>query len=168
MIDKQNCHAAVDENPGLSADDKARYAKMCDDGLSVGALFRDEIPKHGTCTLEDANIYIREEEKQMTDIFGSRYNMNDVSVAEHVLFEDREGEHAGLPAGYSGVPGDVKFFLEWLEGHHPSLACYFGGNYEVPGDNFYAEMAFARRDAELNRRPYDRDVPLFVGPASQR
>jgi hypothetical protein len=152
MINKSRCHLAVDDNTLLSSEDKKRYHKMCDDGLSIAELFRQEIPKHGTCSVQDALNYIKEEEEQMStgDHFDAPYHMDDISVAEHVLNEDlMEPEHAHQM--YSPVSGDVKFFQEWLEGHHPSIGCMFGSPNQVPSDDYYRELEVACVEAAMYR-----------------
>lgn len=166
MIDKVLCASAVDSNPNLSFQDRERYLKMCEDGLSIAALYRLEIPTKGTCTIEDAEQYIREEQPQMQQHFGVPYDLDKVSVAEHVLNEDVEGDHNGLPKGYGGVPGDVKFFLEWLEGHHPSLACQFGGSNEVPSDRAYAQIASGGIEAFNHRHGTAMNKPQATSMAS--
>lgn len=161
MIDKAACMTAARNNPGLSPEDAERYKQMCADGLSIASLFRDEIPRHGTCTITDANAYLKEETAQMIEYLQRPYDMDNISVAEHVLNEDLEGEHDGLPKGYSGVSGDVKFFVEWLEGHHPSLACYFGGSNEVPSQHLYDQIAEGAIEAHYSG---EQIVPLFAMP----
>src|SRR6202049_664525 len=130
----------------LSAADAENYGKMCNDGVSVADLFRSEIPKKGTCSSTDADDYIKEEESQMARNMGvEKYNMDNISVAEHVLNEQKgEPEHAML---YAQASGDVKFFQEFLEGHHLGIGCAFGFPNQVPPDDYYAQLAIAREEA---------------------
>jgi hypothetical protein len=153
MINKKACLEALD-HLDLSGEEYDNYKKMCDDGISIAQLMKDEIPTKGFCTITDAENYIKEEEEQMGIHIGGTYNMNNVSVAEHVLNENQvEPEHAHKV--YAIVNGDVKFFQEWLEGHHPSLGCIYGLKNEVPPDSYYQALEDARIEAAFwrNKEP---------------
>jgi len=155
MINKKACLEAVELLKGLSVNDIKNYKKMCNDGISVAQLFRDEIPTKGNCTAIDVNHYIKEEEDQMKEHLGvDKYNMSEISVAEHVYNEQNlEPEHAH--SLYSPVPGDVKFFEEWLEGHHPSLGCLYNLKDQVPPDSYYEQLGNGREDARKYREEED-------------
>ena len=152
-IDRFKCFEALEANKNnLSHDEYIEFHKLCQEGFSIAELFRNEIPTYGVCKLVDANNFIAEESKQMARYTGRPYDMDNISVAEHVLFEDTEETlHRGLPKGYSGVPGAVKFFVEWLEGHHPSLGCMYGVPNQVPTDLLYEEISQARKEARQFR-----------------
>lgn len=142
MIDKDKCFAALERiRPNLSKDEYTEFKKLCSQGISISQLFLEEIPTNGVCTHTDAVEYIKEETNQMQRIYGV-YNMNDISIPEHVMYEDKEESyHHGLPKGYTGVTGAVKFFVEWLEGHHPSLGCMYGAPNTVPSIELYKSIA---------------------------
>jgi len=148
-INRFKCLEALEDNQvNLSQDEYTEFHKLCEQGVSIAQLFREEIPRYGVCKLQDANDYIAEESKQMEAFTGKPYDMDNISVAEHVLFEDTEESlHRGLPKGYTGVPGAVKFFVEWLEGHHPALGCVYGSPGKVPSDLLYEEIAEGRKEA---------------------
>lgn len=164
MISRDKCFEALDELTNLSSEEKLGFRKMCTDGLSIGKLFEGEIPKIGTCSIEDAKRYISEESIQMQNHLNvDDYNMYTISVPEHVKNEDTaEPEHHGLPKGYAGVPGQVKFFVEWLEGHHPSLGCMFGSPDEVPSEELYDEFDIAKLEARRYRKPVN--APMAFVP----
>jgi hypothetical protein len=148
-INLQECYNAL-AKLDLAPDLRANYKKMCDDKISIAGLFIDEIPKKGNCQYADALHYIEEESKQMSRNLGRlTYNMFDISVPEHVYNEDqKEDEHPGI---YTPASGDMKFFEEWLEGHHPSLGCLVNQSYHVPSDNYYAQLEKARIEARKFR-----------------
>jgi hypothetical protein len=149
-INKEDCLEALKNLKGLPKEEQKGFEEMCNEGVSIAQLFRGEIPKKGSCTSNDARKYIHEEELQMHFHTNVPYNMDTISVAEHVYAEQKlEPEHAGL---YVPVSGDVKFFQEWLEGHHPSLGCLYSKPNEVPPDSYYVQLALAREEAKRYRK----------------
>lgn len=148
-INVQDCYNALAKLK-LSEQDRINYKSTCDDHLSIAGLMIQEIPKKGNCQYSDALHYIEEETPQMAKHLNKlTYNMFDISVPEHVLNEDQnEPEHPGI---YTSATGDVKFFEEWLEGHHPSLGCLLGTPNRVPSDNYYEQLAKARIEAKRFR-----------------
>jgi hypothetical protein len=160
MIDKNACRRALDKIPNLNKEEVAVFRRMCNDGTSISDLFLEEIPKSGKCTIIDARNYIKEEEEQMSKHLGTEYNMDNVSVAEHVLNEDTaEPEHAhGL---YAPVPGDVKFFQEWLEGRHPSLGCMYNVPNQNPPEEYYEQLEEGRRRAYGEPPVIMAAIPIF-------
>jgi len=151
MISKTSCYSYIDKLPNLDKDEKDSFKKFCDEGLSIGSLFLEEIPTYGECTRDDALNYIEEESEQMAHHLGvDDYDMFNISVPEHVYNEDKlEPEHAHLL--YAPVPGSVKFFQEWLEGHHPSLGCMYKMSNQVPPDEYYQALIKAREEAKRYR-----------------
>jgi hypothetical protein len=145
MIDKDKCYSYLTKLNNIKFND------LCEQGVSIGDLFLDEIPTYGSCTKEDAMNYIQEESAQMAAHLGvEKYDMFNISVPEHVYNEDKlEPEHAHLL--YAPVPGPVKFFQEWLEGHHPSLGCMYKMSNQVPPDEYYEALIKAREEAKRYR-----------------
>jgi hypothetical protein len=166
MIDRKACLEALEKLTNINSADKRNYKDLCDRGLSIASLFRLEIPKKGNCTLAEANEYIREEESQMEKHVGHYYDMDHLGVAEHVYAEQNlEPEHAH--SLYSPTPGDVKFFEEWLEGHHPSLGCIYNMRDQVPPDEYYRQLAESRVEASSYREGKI-NMPLGFMPITRR
>lgn len=148
MIDKPKCFEYLEKiKNDLHPDEYNYFKSYCDQGISMAELVRDEIGK--ACNLQAANNYIAEEEYQMKKYLGRPYDMSNISVAEHVYNENSlEQEHAHM---YARVPGDVKWFMEWLEGHHPSLGCLYGQPNDVPSADLYGSIIEGAIEAEKFR-----------------
>jgi len=151
MINKQKCLDALESiSSSITIDDYKNLKGLCDDGISIAQLFRDEIPTKGSCKITDVEQFLQEEEDQMTEHLGIPYDMESISVPEHIVNENSpsEPEHAKL---YARSPADVKFFQEWLEGHHTSLACLYNLPPGPPPDEYYSDLLKAREEAARYR-----------------